>query len=302
MEYRTFGRTGTQVSALGFGGAPAGLSGYLGVWDAGAAASQASVERAIHLALERGITYFDTAPGYGDGISEDLVGRGLGADRRRVFLATKTPRTSWEPARIRAELEASLRRLRTDYVDLLQFHGGWYTADAAAQILERGGLETYERLREEGKVRRIGFTAEGSNGAVERLIASGRFESMMICFNLCHQSAGAYRNQQLPSETAMSLAREQGLAVVVMRTLTSGVFQRWLAQVAPNAVDAVDWHGALLGYVLSHPQVDVALVGMRTTGEVERNVQVVERQAFRVDLAAIHDGYGETQAPGSSAA
>lgn len=292
MEYRTFGRAGVAVSALGFGGAPAGLTGYLGRWDAGATASQAAVEWAIRQALADGITYFDTAPGYGGGISEEIVGRALGADRPRVFLATKTPRGKWSPAAIRAELEASLRRLRTDHVDLLQFHGGWHTADDAAQILERGGLEAYERLREEGKVRFLGFTAEGPNGAVERLITGGRFDALMICFNLCYQAAGGYRNRQLPPETVLSLARERGLAVIVMRTLTSGVFQRWLARVAPDAAEAVDWNGALLGYVLSHPQVDVALVGMRTAEEVARNVQVVASDAFRVDLATIHDGYG----------
>lgn len=292
MEYRTFGRTGVRVSALGFGGAPAGLTNYLGRWDAASEGAQGAVEGAIRAALARGITYFDTATGYGGGISEEIFGRGLGADRPRVFLATKTPRSRWDPAGIRAELEASLRRLRTDYVDLLQFHGGWYTPDEAGRILEGGGLEEYERLRDEGKVRFLGFTAEGPNGPVERLIGSGRFDAMMIGYNLCYQGAGGYRNRELPPETAMSLARARGMAVIVMRTLTSGVFQRWLAQVAPGVGDAVDWNGALLGYALSHPQVDVALVGMRAAEEVERNVRVTESNAFRVDMATVHDGYG----------
>jgi aryl-alcohol dehydrogenase-like predicted oxidoreductase len=292
MEWRTFGRTGAEVSALGFGGAPAGLTNYLGRWEATAESSRASVIRAIRRALDGGVTYFDTAPGYGDGVSEEIFGDGLGPDRPRVYLATKTPRTSWTPAAIRAELEASLRRLRTDYVDLLQFHGGWWTDDDAARALERGGLETYERLRAEGKARHLGFTAEGSNGAVERLIASGRFDAMMICYNVCYQAAGAYRNRLLPPETALSLARGQGMGVVTMRTLTSGLLQRWLAQVAPEVAGAVDWNAALLGYVLSHPQVDVALVGMRTAEEVDRNVEATTGRAYRVDMSAIHDGYG----------
>src|SRR5438093_10467336 len=131
MEYRTLGRTGARVSAIGFGGAPAGLSGYLGAYDAAAVESQAEVERAIRRALELGVTYFDTAPGYGGGISEEVYRRGLGADRGRVFLATKTPRSRWTSAGIRESLEESLRRLGTDHVDLLQFHGGWYGPDAA---------------------------------------------------------------------------------------------------------------------------------------------------------------------------
>lgn len=292
MEERVFGRTGARVSALGFGGAPAGLTNYLGRWEAAAETSRASVERAIRRALDAGVTYFDTAPGYGGGISEEIVGRALGPDRARVFLATKTSRANWAPAAIRAELEASLRRLGADHVDLLQFHGGWYTDGDAARILEEGGLETYERLRAEGKVRFLGFTAEGPNGVVERLIASGRFDAMMMCYNLCYQAAGGYRNRTLPPETALSLAKARGMAVVTMRTLTSGLLQRWLARVAPAALDGVDWNGALLGYVLSHSHVDVALVGMRTVEEVERNVAVVASAAYRVDMAALHDGYG----------
>jgi aryl-alcohol dehydrogenase-like predicted oxidoreductase len=291
LEYRVFGRTGARVSALGFGGAPAGLSGYLGEYDASADDAQRGVERAIRRALDLGVTYFDTAPGYGGGISEEVFGRGLGADRARAFLATKTPRSQWTREGIGESLETSLRRLGTDHVDLLQFHGGWYTAEAAEVVLAEG-LEAYERLREQGKVRFLGFTAEGPNGAVERLIASGRFDAMMICFNLCYQAAGAFRNRDMPAETAMSLARARGTAVVTMRTLTSGVLQRWLGQVAPGLVDSLDWGAALLGFALSHPQVDVALVGMRTVEEVEASARAVEDDRFRVDMAAVHDGYG----------
>jgi aryl-alcohol dehydrogenase-like predicted oxidoreductase len=290
MEYRVLGRTGARVSALGFGGAPAGLTNYLAAWDAGSAESRSSVERAVRRALDLGITYFDTAPGYGGGISEELFGRALRADRERVFLATKTPRGAWDPAGVRAALEESLRRLGTDRVDLLQFHGGWLGPEDAAAVLEAGGLETYERLRQEGKVRFLGFTCEGQTGAAERLIESGRFDTLMIAYNLCYQGPGAYRNRDLPPLTALSLARAQGMGVLTMRTLTSGVLQRWLAQL-PVPPD-LDWNAALLGFVLSHPQVDVALVGMRTAEEVERNAAAVEQGAFRVDMPAVQDGYG----------
>lgn len=291
MQQRVLGRTGVSVSTLGFGGAPAGLSNYVAAWDASAEASQTATVAAIRRALDLGVTYFDTAPGYGGGISESVFGRALGADRQRVFLATKTARGKWDPAGIRDQLETSLRLLGTDYVDLLQFHGGWYTADAATQILDRGGIETYQRLRDEGKVRFLGFTAEGPNGPVERLIASGHFDVMMMCFNLCYQAAGAYRNRDQPEETAFSLARRHGLAVVTMRSLTSGVFQRWLAAVGGEAAGAIDWNAALLDFVQSHPQVDVSLVGMRTVEEVERNVASVVAGTYRVDMAEIHDGY-----------
>jgi aryl-alcohol dehydrogenase-like predicted oxidoreductase len=294
VERRLLARTGIEVSALGFGGAPAGLSGYLGAYDAAEAASQRGVERAIRRALELGVTYFDTAPGYGGGLSEAVFGRGLAGARDRVFLATKTPRSAFgDPAAIRTSLEESLRLLGTDHVDLLQFHGGWWSEADAAAVLERDGLETYEQLRDEGKVRFLGFTAEGPNGPVEQLIGTGRFDALMICFNLLYQAAGAYRNRDLPPQTVLSQAKAQGMAVVTMRTLTSGVFQRWLEQIGAPA--EFDWHGALLGYVLSHPQVDVVLVGMRTVAEVEKNVAVAAEGRFRVDMPSVHDGYGGTR-------
>jgi aryl-alcohol dehydrogenase-like predicted oxidoreductase len=120
------------------------------------------------------------------------------------------------------------------------------------------------------------------------LIASGRFDSMMICFNLTYQGAGAYRNGVNPPQTALSLARGQNMGTVTMRTLTSEIFQRWVAQVAPVVSEEVDWGGALLGFNLSHPQVDVAVVGMRSAEEVDRNVDIVESGRYRVDLAALH--------------
>jgi hypothetical protein len=204
--------------------------------------------------------------------------------------------TRRDPAGIRESIEQSLRLLQTEYVDLLQFHGAWYTDDDATAILERGGLEAYEQLRAEGKARYLGFTAESPNGPVERLIRSGRFDAMMICFNLIYQSAGAYRSRENPPETVLSQARGQRMGTVTMRTLTSAIFQRWIAQVAPGVADQIDWSAALLGFNLSHPQVDVAVVGMRSADEVDRNVEVVERGLHRVDMAALHDEF-PTRAP-----
>jgi len=288
MEYRTYGRTGVRVSALGFGGGPAGVPNYLMPWDSSATEAQAQVERAVRRALDRGITYFDTAPGYGDGISETLIGRALGDDRSRVFLASKTPRTDWSPAGIRTALEASLTRLQTDYVDLLQFHGNWFDEAAARQILDEGGLDAYEQLRQEGKVRFLGFTAEGPNGPVERLLQSGRFDALLINFNLIYQTPGAFRNGEPPPQTTLALARAERMGTATMRTLTSAIFQRWVKQVAPEVAEQVDWGGALLGFNLSHPQIDVAVVGMRSVDEVDRNADVVDRGLYRVDVAALH--------------
>lgn len=297
MEYRTLGRTGQRVSAIGFGGAPAGVPNYLVDWDPSSTETQTSAERAVRRALDRGITYFDTAPGYGGGISESVIGRALGADRQRVFVATKTPGTQRTPTGIRESLEASLRLLQTEYVDLLQFHGGWYSDDDVTTIVDGGCLDTYERLRAEGKVRYLGFTSEAPNGAAERLIGTGRFDVIMINFNFINQAAGWYRNSEPLSGSVLSRARAEGMGTVTMRTLTSDIFQRWIGQVAPVVVGQVDWSAAMLGFNLSHPQVDVAVVGMRSEDEVDRNADVVDQGRFRVDLASLHTEFTTRPAP-----
>ena len=123
MELRTFGLTNQRVSALGFGGGPAGVPNYLMPWDSSASDTQAQVERAVRRALERGITYFDTAPSYGDGRSETNLGRtvaGLGI-RDRIGVGTKMRLTAADLPDIRGatrgSLEASLRRLKIERIN-----------------------------------------------------------------------------------------------------------------------------------------------------------------------------------------
>jgi aryl-alcohol dehydrogenase-like predicted oxidoreductase len=298
METTTFGRTGVIVSRLGFGGGPAGVPNYLVRSDPSSPDSQAQSERAVRRALDRGITYFDTAPGYGGGISETVIGRALGADRQRVFLATKTPHTAFGDAdAIRASVETSLRLLRTDHVDLLQFHGSYY-ADTDADAIVEVGLPAYERLRDEGKVRFLGFSAEGPTGATERLIGSGRFDATLVLYNLIYQHPGAFRNHDTPPETYLSRAVAENMGVATMRTVTSAIFQRWVAQVAPQWAGKVDWGGALIGFNLSHPQVHVAVVGMRSEDEVDRNADVVESGRYRVDMAALHGEFAPAEPEG----
>src|SRR5579871_2246271 len=124
MEYRPLGRTGLQVSAIGFGGAPIGIADYLSHEDRDSTAFRAGAVEAIRLAVERGINYFDTAPGYGNGRSEQILGEALADLRSRVVLATKYAFHPDEDRAVYTErLEQSLTRLRTDHVDVLQLHG-----------------------------------------------------------------------------------------------------------------------------------------------------------------------------------
>lgn len=281
----SFSRSATTVSRLGFGGAAVGLKDYLGHYEAGALAQRAAAVAAIHQALEDGISYFDTAPGYGNGLSEQIFGEAL-QGRTDVCVATKVSVSASET--VRASVETSLRRLRRDSIDLVQIHGTSYTPEILAQILAPGGtLEQLVQLRGEGVVRAIGFTSEDNNDAVFRLIETEAFDTMQIAYNLLLQHPFE------PTRPFGSLlkAKQSGLFIVAMRGLTSGVFQRWVRLV--NPADEFDYSAALLQFVLSNPLIDVALVGMRTPDEVARNAAVWRDETRRLDLHDLWTRYRE---------
>ena len=153
---------------------------------AGDAAAAQRVEQAIERAVELGINYFDTAPGYGNGLSEAMFGRALRPHRDRVLIATKLRGT--DEAALRESLGQSLDRLQTDHVDVIQYHGTWYSDADVEQFLARGGvIDGLKALRADGLTRFIGFTTEGANGAVSRFIATGEFDVVQICYNLIYQ-------------------------------------------------------------------------------------------------------------------
>src|SRR5438309_2335646 len=113
MRFRTLGRTGLRVSEIGFGGAPAGIPHYIEPWDTGDASTRHSVIRAVRRGLDLGLNYLDTAPGYGGGVGEEIFGEAIRGRREEVVLASKTG--ARDPEGIASSVEASLRRLGTDY-------------------------------------------------------------------------------------------------------------------------------------------------------------------------------------------
>ena len=277
-----FPRSGRPVSRLGFGGAAIGLTNYLGPYDAASPAQREQSVRALRLAAESGVTYFDTAPGYGQGLSERIFGEALeGLD---VTVATKVPTSA--AADVRRSLEESLRRLRRDRIDLLQIHGTSYPDEMLGQILAPGGmLEQLVRLREEGLVGAIGFTSEDNNPAVYALIRTGAFDVMQIAYNLILQ------HPYEPTRPFGSLfeAKKHGLFTVAMRTMTSGIFQRWIR--LANPADTFDYAPALLQFCLSNPLLDVALVGMRTDTDVTASCATWRDTKDRIDVDALWTRY-----------
>ncbi len=283
MQYRILGRTGLRVSELGVGGAQIGLKNYMAPWDPFTEASAQQIERMLDRALDLGYNYVDTAPGYGAGRGEEIIGRVARRRRGDFYLATKTSAGTWAKgkAEVKAEAEASLRRLQTDHVDVLQFHGGDYTPEQVDHLLQGGPADAYRELREEGKVRFLGITAE-EPVTLRPLIVSGLFDVIQIRFNVLYQNA--YHNL-LPEAVAA------GLGVVIMRPATSGQLSKLLRTACPELADRYDLHAFALNFVLSAPQVSVAIVGTRTVAEVEANNRLSDDTARRLDQDWLHQRY-----------
>ena len=290
MRYHPLGRTGLQVSEIGFGGAPAGLRNYLGKWDPDHPDSEETIVEAIAKAFELGINYFDTAPGYGDGASERMFGRAIHPFRDQVYIATKAIATKKED--ILRSIETSLERLQVETIDVMQIHGTWYTDDQAREILgPKGALEGLQMLRSQGLIKFLGFTTEGVNGAASQLITSGEFDVVQCCYNMIYQ----HPYDPIRKAGLIFEAEEKGMGIVTMRPLTSGIFQKWLKQVfgekMQDKTHQQRLRQALLSFVLSNPMVDSVLVGMRTAEDVIDNVAVCENPSLKIDLDWLHERF-----------
>jgi len=285
MEYAQLGNTGRKVSRLGFGGAPAGIANYLARYSPEDARARQEFADAIRLAYDLGVTYFDTAPAYGDGTSERIYGEALrGIPEDAILLATKV--SFGDYAFTRNSLEKSLKRLGRERIDLIQLHGTEYTQDVCERILAKGGqMEALEKAKEEGLVGHIGFTVECQNPALYAFLASGRFEAMQVEYNLIFQ------HPYDPNWKCGSMfeAEKHGMGILTMRTLTSNIFQQWMRHIRPD--DDYDYNADLLQFVLSNPLVDVALVGMRSEQNVRDNVAVANDLSRRISMEAIHNWY-----------
>lgn len=292
MERRTLGRTDMEVSRLGCGLAAIAQET---LDDLGA------VERTLLTALDRGINFFDTAECYLD--SEEMVGRVISGRRPEFFLATKCghspdgERDEWTAQGIAASIDRSLRRLRTDYVDLLQLH----SCDLAT--LKRGeAIEALVRARQAGKTRFIGYS--GDNEMAQWAVESGVFDTCQVSFSLVDQR---------PRFDLLQLARERRVGVIAKRPIANGAWGspasptahlRWgadygdeywrrsqaMASLGPLLAAPEDAVALALGFVFAHPQVDTAILGTRNPDHMRANIVLVEG-GLSLDESVVHELY-----------
>jgi len=276
MERRRLGRTGLEVSAIALGGAPFGYDQPSRDWDPGSEGGQATTAATIHAALDSGINYIDTAPAYGDGQSEALIGAAIRTRRDECVLASKV----WyelDRAAVRDSVHQSLRRLQTSHIDILQIHGRMYSATDVNDLVHGGPLDALVELRDAGDIGHIGITTE-EPWSVMPFLEFDPIEVYQIGYNIIYQGAALHF---LPE------AVEADVGVVTMRTLTSGVFEHQTRVLAPQWLSAEDPYEVALKFVLADSRVHSGIVGMRWPEEVRRNVELVESWRPPVDVAEL---------------
>lgn len=312
MTYRTLGRTGLKVSAVAFGAGP--VSGLMTGSDHGA--QLATVQRA----LERGVNWFDTAPGYGNGESELNLGRvltDLGV-AGRFYVATKVrlPADSLDDPGdyVRRSVEDSLTRLRTSRVTLLQLHNGITRAraDEPAAITPRDALRVAEamtKLRDAGLVQHIGLTGTGHANAMREVVRSGAFDTIQAPFNVLNPSAGM--SAPIAGETdygnIITECATQRMGVFAIRVFAGGAlldqspsdhtlktpyFPLDLYKRDAERAKAIREHVVgrftmtelAVRFVLSHPVVTSAIIGFGSPAHVDEVVRIRLDESLPADL------------------
>ncbi|MCK4276643.1 MAG: aldo/keto reductase, partial [Phycisphaerae bacterium] len=259
---------------IALGGFPFGGVNRARDWDPFTPGGRSTAIATVQAAVDAGINYIDTAPGYGDGNSESIIGEAIQGQRDRVVLATKVGYRGLSPQDVTASVEASLRRLRTDVIDVIQFHGGMYESEDVHRILNEGLLDAMRALRDKGLVRFLGFTTE-EPWTARPLIVGAQFDMVQMRYNLIYQSAALH---------ALNEARQADMGIAVMRPMTSGFLQRIARYLAPQW-SAKDIYEMALKFVLSDSRVHVANIGMRWPEEVAANVALAESFQAAFDMA-----------------
>jgi uncharacterized protein len=257
LPTRAFGKTGLEVSILGFGSG----SRFLMYED------EEKALEALGRALDLGITYIDTAHSYGDGKSEERIGKLMGERRGQVTLATKLSARKADDAR--RQIELSLKRLRTDRLDVLHIHALSGPEDLAAIEAPDGVLKALYEARDQKVARAIGITCHAAPAALKTALERHDFDCTQMALNAARarmaEGGGGMKATLTPEggfeELALPVAVRKGMGVIAMKVFG----QDQIVGAAP--IDK------LLAYALSLP-VSLASLGMPKPEFIEGNIQL----------------------------
>ncbi len=308
MQKRRLGRTGLEVSVLGYGAGAVG-----GLFTKGAAADQ---ERAIARAIDAGINYFDTAALYGNGESEKNLGRVLKALKANVVVGTKVRLSAEHRANVGKAIEQgmndSLSRMGCDHVDLFQLHNPLVAKDAgdklAIDIALNEVAPALEKLKKAGKTRFIGFSGVGETAALHQAIDSKLFDTVQVVYNALNPSAGGAMPKGAPGQDygrLLDKAQAADMGTIIIRALAGGALSG-TEQRHPLAMQSVDPIGSAPNFssdvarakeleplvrdsgssnltelaerfVIAHPAVSTMLVGYSTLDHLEAAIAAVNK-------------------------
>ena len=268
MKRRLLGKTGLEVSELGFGGAEIGFQ----------AASLSTVERLLGSALDAGLNVLDTAECYAGG--EELIGQAVAHRREHFHLFTKCGHASgfdepdWDLKMLEKTIDRSLKRLQTDRVDLLQLHS------CDESLLRQGDvIALLEKARDAGKARFIGYSGDGA--AARYAVECGAFDTLQTSLSIADQE---------PISLTLPLALERGLGVIAKRPIANAA---WTKAAMPEEeyaypywqrLQALDYDflqtplaaSVALRFTLAQPGVATAIVGTQNPDRWARNAALLD--------------------------
>jgi len=288
MNLRPFGNTGMNVSEIG-----------LGAWQLAnpdwRLSDTSEALRIVQASLDAGCNFFDTAPGYGYGRSEELLGKALKPVRQNVIICSKFSHHSddgtddFNVENLRSVLEGSLRRLQTDYIDMLLLH------NPPRELMDGRTAPQYEaleKLKTEGKIREYGVSLDWRE-EVEMVVQTTKSKALEVMFNVLYQ-------EPLP---AFRLAQEKGVGLIIKVPLDSGwlsgryrgnhhfddVRQRWSPEVIARRSALVEQFAALvppgtslihaaLQFVLAHSAVSSVIPGAKTVEQALDNFKAADKR------------------------
>lgn len=236
MDYTLLGKTGLLISKIGFGGIPVQKD------------TQDEANALIDAVIAAGINYIDTARAYT--VSEALIGNALAGRREKFVIATKsTARTAEAMA---ADIETSLKNLKTDYIDIYQVHNP--SKDQLDTVLAPGGaIDALRKAKADGRIGHIGITAHSAE-VLDYAIECGAFETAMFPYNIV----------ETQGEGLINKCAERGIGFIGMKPLAGGAIE--------NGFEA-------LRFVLANPAVTVVIPGMYSPAEVAENCAAVRKMA-----------------------
>jgi uncharacterized protein len=267
---------GVTVPVIGFGG-----------YHLGQMKDEAEAIRLLHVAVDAGITFLDNAWEYNEHVSEERMGKALaqGNLRYRVFLMTKLCSHGRGYDVAMRQLEESLRRLKTDHLDLWQIHEVVYDDDPARHYAAHGAVEAIDKAKRDGKVRFVGFTGHKHPAIHREMIERGYpFDTVQMPLNVLDPSYRSFEKHVLP------LARERGIKVLGMKSMSEG------RSIEAGGVDPDE----ALRYAMSLPGVLTTITGIDSQHVLDHHVRIADGFTPLDELAmqALRDKYRDRATDG----